>query len=336
MILHTTHQVENKKIVTRETLKLYKYHNGKYYRKTNHNLIMKSTSIYAIVLYLSYMGATAQTITITFPYFAGKTYEFKIVQGKKHIVLQKDTIAEGGNVQLQIPRKYKGYKGMAMWYITNSATGGGLEMVINNEDFSVSCFAAIPTSKNIIYTNSPENLFMHSNNQEQQALFAKHDAMLSATKAYTDKNNGLHRVFSKEYIRILQEYRRYVKRLKKTKLYAARFSEITNLTRGIGTIITQDENLKAKNINTIIVNQLDYEVLFTSNHWGGIINTWVQLQVNVLKNDAQFINDASTIFKRISSDLIRTQFMIGLKKALKKVGKKETILVGLSKKMKGN
>ncbi len=297
---------------------------------------MKNTFICIALIHLSCMGATAQNITLEFPYFVGKTYEFKIVQGTKHIVLQKDTIAQGGNVQLQIPPKYKGYKGMAMWYITNSATGGGLEMVINNEDFSVSCLAKIPTSKNIIYSNSPENLFMHSNHQEQQALFAKHDAILSATKAYTDKNSRLHHVFSKEYIRILQEYRRYVKRLKNTKLYAARFREITNLTRGIGTIISQDENLKAKNINTIIVNQLDYEVLFTSNHWSGIINTWVQLQVNVLKNDAQFINDASTIFKRISSDLIRTQFMISLKKTLKKVGKKETILFGLSKKMKGN
>jgi len=37
----------------------------------------------------------SQTINLEFPYFAGKTYEFKIVQGNKLIVLQNDTIPLG-------------------------------------------------------------------------------------------------------------------------------------------------------------------------------------------------------------------------------------------------
>lgn len=290
---------------------------------------MKNNYIFLGILVLGCLSASAQTIRLEFPYFAGNTYEFKIVQGNKHVVLRKDTIPKGGKVQLQIPLKYKGYIGMSMWYITNSPTGGGLEMVVNQKDFSVSCFDSIPTANSIVYKNSLENIFKKTIYQEQQALFAKHDAMLSATKAY-DNKSALYGVFKKEYDTILKEYNQYVKKLKSTNLYAARFREITNLTMGIGTIITQDENLKAKNMNTFIVNQLDFENLFTSNHWGAIMNTWVQLQVNVLKNDALFIADIKTILNRIPAGIIYTEFSSSLTKALVK-SDKEALVLALSK-----
>jgi hypothetical protein len=88
-----------------------------------------------------------------------------------------------------------------------------------------------------VYENTKENIFGNSNYQQQQAIFAKHDAMLYATRAY-DKSHALYPVFEKEYGVILKQYDDYVKRLKNTDLYAARFREITNLTMGIGAIIT--------------------------------------------------------------------------------------------------
>lgn len=290
--------------------------------------LMNKTIICLLALCIATFSATAQTINLEFTYFGGKTYEFKIVQGNKHVVLQKDTIPANGKVQLKIPAKYKGYKGMAMWYLTNSKTGGGLELVINNEDFSVTCTQAVPTTEGIIYKNTQENIFEKSSQKEQQVIFAKHDAMLAATKAY-DKSTKSYRRFHKEYNRILKQYASYVKKLENTNLYAARFREIVNLTRGIGSIITQDEVLKAKNINTIIVNNLDYEVLYTSNFWGSVIKTWVQLQTNVLKNDAQFTADAKTILNRISSDKVYTEFVVQLTKELTKVGK-DSIITALT------
>jgi len=285
---------------------------------------MNKTFIYLIALLITSFGATAQTIHLEFPYFAGKTYDFKIVQGNELIVLQNDTIPKGGKVQLTIPEKYKGYKGMALWYITNSRDGGGLDLVINNEDFSVTCLDSIPNAKSIVYKNTKENIFSNSNYQEQQAIFAKHDAMLYATRAY-DKSHALYPVFEKEYAVILEVYNQYVKALKNTDLYAARFREITNITMGIGAIITQDENLKAKNINNIIVNQLDYEVLYTSNHWGGIINTWVQLQTMVLKDDSQMIKEARILLNRMPNNQIYTDFLNSLTYELTKAGKDNVI-----------
>jgi hypothetical protein len=145
-----------------------------------------------------------------------------------------------------------------------------------------------------------------------------------ATRAY-DKSHKLYPVFEKEYSVILKEYDHYVKALKNTNLYAARFREITNLTMGIGSVITQDEKGKAQNINNSIVNQIDYAVLYTSNHWGGIINAWVQLQTVVLKYDEQFIAQAKLILTRMPSNQIYTDFVAKLTKELTKAGKDSII-----------
>lgn len=278
-----------------------------------------------VYIFLSFgFNATSQTINLEFPYFAGKTYEFKIVQGEKHIVIKNDTIPIGGKVHLNLPEKYKGYKGMVMWYLTNSKTGGGLEMVLNNEDFSVTCLDSVPTNQNIVYHSSNENNFINTNFHEQQIILAQHDAMLFAKKAYS-KTHELYPIFEKEYNRVSANYSMFFNKLKETNLYAARFREITNLTMGIGSIITEDEYLKAENINEILVNKLNYEDLYTSNHWSAIINSFVQLQVNVIKNESTLIRNSKEILKRISSNQVYTDFVISLTKELSKVGKDEVI-----------
>jgi thiol-disulfide isomerase/thioredoxin len=271
---------------------------------------------------------------LEFPYFAGQTYDFKIYQGDKAISIEEDTIPKGGKVQLQIPPEYKGYKGMAQWYLTNSKTGGGLDLIINNENFSVSCLDSIPTAKNIVYKNTIENRFSGSNYEEQQSIFAKHDAMMYATKAYL-KTDVLYPVFEKEYNSIVNEYNQFVKKLKGTNLYAARFREIVNLTMGIGSIITEDEKAKAENINDILVNQLDYGVLYTSNHWGDTINSWVQLQTMVVKNDAQFVHDIQTVLGRMPTNAIYTAYVIELTKELTKAGK-DSIVAAITEEVKNS
>jgi thiol-disulfide isomerase/thioredoxin len=90
---------------------------------------------------------------------------------------------------------------------------------------------------------------------------------------------------------------------------------------GIGTIITLDEKVKANNINTFITNELDFSVLYTSNHWGGIINSWTEIQIKVLKDDAKMVADVITILNRIKSDAVYTDFVVNLTKELTKAGK---------------
>jgi thiol-disulfide isomerase/thioredoxin len=275
-------------------------------------------------LVLASFGAKAQTIHLEFPYFAGQTYEFKIFQGEKQITLTTDTIRKGGKVRLSIPKEYAGYKGMAQWYLTNSTTGGGLDLIINNENFSVSCLDSVPTNESIVYKGTTENIFGKTNYLQQQALFAKHDAMLAAIRAYP-KEDPLYKTFDKEYNNIKEQYVVYVKNLETSPLYAAKFRQIVNLTMGIGTIITLDEKEKANNINDFIVNKLDFASLYTSNHWGGLINNWVQLQTMAIKDDSQFVQNAKTLLNRLPSNAIYTDFVINLTRELTKAGKDKVL-----------
>jgi thiol-disulfide isomerase/thioredoxin len=285
---------------------------------------MKKQLIYFIYILAISSSTTAQTIDLEFPYFAGKTYEFTIFQGDKRITLKSDAIPQSGKVQLTIPENYKGYKGMAQWYLTNSATGGGLDLIINNEDFSVVCFDSIPTAESIVYKNTIENLSDKATYDKQQQLFQRHDALLATKRAY-DKESELYKLASTEYNSLIKQYEALTKSLSASTLYAAKFRQIVNLTMGIGTIITLDEKEKANNINDFITNELDFEVLYTSNHWGGIINNWVQLQTMVVKDDTKLIADAITILNRIKTDAVYTDFVINLTRELTKVGKDDVL-----------
>lgn len=213
---------------------------------------------------------------------------------------------------------------MAQWYLTHSKTGGGLDLIINNENFSVTCLDSVPTSKSIVYKGTTENIFGNTNYLQQQKLFEKHDAMLAAIRAYP-KDNKLYKIFDKEYRSIKEQYAVYVKNLAASSLYAAKFRQIVNLTMGIGTIITLDEKEKANNINDFIVNELDFASLYTSNHWGGVINNWVQLQTMAIKDDSQLVQNAKTILNRLPSNAIYTDFVTNLTKELTKAGKDKVL-----------
>jgi peroxiredoxin len=286
--------------------------------------------LYIVLGLFTASGLSAQTISLEFPYFAGKTYEFRIVQGENQVVVRNDTVPKDGKVQFTIPDQYKDYKGV-MWYL-NSTTGNGLEMIINHENFSVKCLDPNPSKENIVYQNTLENVFASTNFEEQQVLFAKHDAMLYAKRAYP-KTHELYPVFDKEYHLILEEYNTFAQKLKATNLYAARYREIANLSMGIGNSITDDEQLNADNTNAFMVNQLDYEILYTSNHWGGIIKGFVQLQTMVFKNDDRLLADVKTILKRINSPQVYTDFLITLTKELTTVGK-DALIASLAQEIK--
>jgi len=72
----------------------------------------------------------AQNITMEFPAFAGKTYDFVIFQGSKAEKVMQDTIPKNGKFVLKIPKKYAPYTGMCRWLFTNSEQGGGIDMAI--------------------------------------------------------------------------------------------------------------------------------------------------------------------------------------------------------------
>ncbi|HWV67838.1 hypothetical protein, partial [Chitinophaga sp.] len=164
---------------------------------------MKKITIFlSIVLSL---GMQAQNIQMTFPHFAGKSYDFIIFRGKEAKTVFQGTIPADGKFTLSVPKEYGPYTGMSRWLITGTQEGGGLDMLIPGHDFSVVCTEAQPNDENIIYTGNPEIPELTGLYKKQQDIFAKHDAMLQATKAFP-KNDKNYPAFEKEYQNQLMAY----------------------------------------------------------------------------------------------------------------------------------
>lgn len=266
----------------------------------------------------------AQSIRMEFPHFAGKSYDFIIFTGTGTKKMQ-GTIPQDGKFTLSVPKEYVPYTGMSRWLITGTQEGGGLDMLIPGHDFSVSCTtAAKPDDKNIIYTGNTDTLELHSLYKKQQDIFSRHNAMLQATKAYPKKDKN-YPVFEKEYQHQLKAYESFQQGLDTKDNYPARFINIVNITQGIGTKILNSEEEKAKNIADYILQKLDWQTLYTSGHWYGVISSWASLHSQVLNDPQNFAADFASISKKISNKEQYTDFAARVAYTLTQNGKEDFI-----------
>ncbi|MBB3842256.1 thiol-disulfide isomerase/thioredoxin [Runella defluvii] len=263
--------------------------------------------------------ANAQTIHLEFPAFAGKTYELVLFQGDKSIKAIEDTIPANGKVALVVPPQYAPYTGMCRWLITNSAEGGGLDMVIPGRGFSVKCLSAQPKIEDIVFEgydvlHELDRLFTM-----QQNMLDKYETMSRATQLY-DSKHPLYASFQKEKTAQVLGYTQFQQDLKKNTNYNARMLPIFNLVRGIPLQITDDNDERAKLVNEYITNELNFDHLYTSGHWTGIIHSWVQMHTQLFKSKDGFAKAFEQISRRISEPAKYTDFVGKVTFALNKAG----------------
>jgi len=266
----------------------------------------------------------AQTISMYFPAFAGKTYELVIFQGTRSIKAQQNTIPANGRFELKIPGEYAPYTGMCRWLLTNSTEGGGLDMAIPGHGFSVRCTSARPDNTNITYEGyDPVNGLNHLNAQ-QQSIIDKYQAMSRAAKLY-GKGSVLYPVFEKEMEAQRQAFDDFSSALKQNINYAARFLLIVNITRGVPPHLSADYNSASEDIADHIANHLDMDNLYTSGHWPAVLDTWVQIEVNVIENDKELVSTFNKMGDRITDPVKYTDFVKCVTRSLTRYGKDKQI-----------
>lgn len=218
------------------------------------------------------VNSFSQSITMEFPAFAGKTYDFIIFQGSKQETVMQDTIPANGKFTLKIPKKYSPYTGMCRWLITGSAEGGGLDMAIPGYDFSVSCLSDKPGNDNISFQGFDAVNELNKLNTLQQIILDKFETMSKAALLY-DKKDPLYAAFAKEKEVQAKAYEAFQQELKKNQNFNARFLPIVNLTKGIPHRLTDDYQQKAELFNEFITQKVSFEDLYVSGHWQGIIQS---------------------------------------------------------------
>jgi hypothetical protein len=241
-----------------------------------------------ILIYFS--ALKAQTITMDFPQFSGKNYDFIIFQGDKQKTVYQGVIPSDGKFTLTIPKEYTPYTGMSRWLITGTKEGGGLDMLIPGKDFSVICTTAQPKESDIIYKGNTEQGNFTELYKKQQEIFSRHDVMLQATKTFTAKDKN-YSVFQQEYQNQVNHYNNFQADLNRNPDNVSQLLQIVNITQGIGTKIDVSEEEKAKNVADFIANQLDWNVLYTSGYWSDIVRAWASIHSGVLKNTGSFASD---------------------------------------------
>jgi thiol-disulfide isomerase/thioredoxin len=254
------------------------------------------------------INSFSQSISMDFPAFAGKTYDFIIFQGSKQETVQQDTIPANGKFTLTIPKQYAPYTGMCRWLITGTAQGGGLDMAIPGYDFSVTCLSDTPDTNNIVYTGFNAVNELNSLNTQQQQIIEKFAVVSKASVLYAE-NKKLYTIFNKEKIKQKEAFENFNKQLKSNPSFNARFLPIVNLIKGIPPHLTANEAEKAAVYNQFITKDLNFNDLYVSGHWTAIIRDWVGYQSNMVQDTAQFVKDFKLISDRITNPTQYTDFV---------------------------
>lgn len=278
----------------------------------------------SVVLIIASKCAMAQSISIEFPAFAAKTYDFVIFQGSKQKTVQQDTIPANGKFTLTIPKEYAPYTGMCRWLITGTAEGGGLDMAIPGYDFAVSCLSDKPDNDNITYNGFDAVNELNRLHGKQQDIIDKFETMSRATQLF-EKKHKLYRQFALQKELQVKLYEEFQQELKQNPNFNARFLPIVNLTQGIPHRLTDDYNQKALLVNEFITQKMSFQDLYVSGHWQAIIQSWVILQMNVVNDREKFAQDFKLISNRIKNPVHYTDFVGKLTYYLAQYGKDDYI-----------
>ncbi|MDR1632017.1 MAG: thioredoxin family protein [Dysgonamonadaceae bacterium] len=130
----------------------------------------------------------------------------------------------------------------------------------------------------------------------------KIDAMRMAKDAYKS-NEELLSFFDTELQKQQRAYKLLQFETASNPLYAARFAQIVDLTRGLPQSLSTDQSENEKQMKDFIMNGMDIEALYTSGHWGSVWDQWLSWYTYDTDNHLpQLIDDARHLLSRIKSD----------------------------------
>jgi len=260
--------------------------------------------LWVLIFLLIGSSVYAKEIRLHFPHFSGHSYEWKLFQGQKRITAQSGMIPPEGRVTLIIPESYQDYQGMTRWMLKK---GGGLDMIYVGNSFSVECQSEKPSPDNIIYTDNPENDYLKSQHLRQQTILDKLGAVNHLLQVYSS-DEDLHKLALEEQAHLRQAFEQAQADRVESPLYAARFGEIVDFTRGIADRIYDNPEDHTAYFNDFVTHILDFKDLYTSGHWDQVLHHWMMMNIRSDKGDQAFTERLNTAMSRMNRDDILTGF----------------------------
>ncbi|UTN06423.1 redoxin domain-containing protein [Flavobacterium bizetiae] len=266
--------------------------------------------ITTVITVLAMVTVQAQTVQFHFSNFAHAAYSYTLAKGDKQDTIAKGKLDAAGKAVITLPKTQKNYKGIAKFTL---AAGGGIDLVVNNENFSVTGTETQISNENVKFTGSPENDFLNAM-QQQKIILNKLAITATAVQVYK-KEDALYAVFEKEKEQLGDAYRAQQTGIAQSPLCAARFCEAVNFLMGAGSTPEMTQEDLIKQYKPFIKDKLDFENLYTSGLWSPLIENWSQMMQYGLKDDTVWYEDTKAILARISNKTVYTAFadkMVGL------------------------
>jgi peroxiredoxin len=271
----------------------------------------------AFIAILGTISAKSQTINIDLSHFGGKSYYCLAVEGQKYDTIAKGKLDKSGKAVIVFKDRYKGYKGMSRFLLTE---GGGLDLVINKENFTVSCKEEVPNSENIHFIGSPENEYFINTSMKKTQLLQKAE-LAKAVLATYNKADAVYAPFEKEQTQLNDQYKALRNSNTQSPLYAARVLEIFDFLIGNSNDLKDSPEQKAAAANDFVLSKVNFDDLYNSNAWNEVFAGWLNIQIQQSKSDEQLLADIQQVGARIKSNAQFTAFADIMVRQLSQKGK---------------
>jgi peroxiredoxin len=180
-------------------------------------------------------------------------------------------------------------------------------MIYTGNSFSVECLSEQPGPDNIIYTGNPENDYLKSQHLRQQTILDKLGAVNRLLQVYAP-DEDLHKTVQAEQAHLRQAFEQVQTDRSESPLYAARFGEIVDFTRGIADKIYEDQKDHISYFNNFVTHTLDFNDLYTSGHWDQVLHHWMMMNIRSDKGDQAFLVRLEAALSRMDRDNILAAF----------------------------
>jgi peroxiredoxin len=248
----------------------------------------------------SFFAVQAQTIRISFPYFAGSEYDVYVYRGAKSDTIVHGALDSQGFTQIEIPSAYRGRTGFVSWRLKQ---GGGLDFIVDGKEMEITCAEARPNGDNVFYTPAVEQNFYMQNDRNRQQLLNKVGALQYILDVYRNDSLSSKASLQEEYTRIQSDYAAWHSRMEASDSYAARYLLARNLLDGIGSRLDLTKDKMILELLDFAVGRLDIDALYTGSLWNSTLESWMRMQLD-RQDDALLLKDSKELLSRTSSEEI--------------------------------
>lgn len=257
---------------------------------------MKKILLFTAAL-LAVVKLSAQTITISLPKFTAEEYVWVLHNGTQLDTIQRGKLDASGKATLLLPVAQKDYIGMSSLRFAKKA--GGLDMIVNKENFTASSTSETPNLDNIIFTGSPENSFLVKQYKEQSKVKKRLGLLTGLLQVY--KNGDVFYPQAKaELTKVAAADKQMETVIKNSPLYAASFLQLSQFANELAGY-AQKQPAEIETLKQQAAKYINAE-LYHSSLWFYTLQSWTGMYRDVVKNEKTFIIDAITLLKKQYSE----------------------------------